>query len=250
MDLHLADKTVLVTGGSKGIGLACAESFAAEGCNLILVARNQENLEAAQTSIQLRHNVHVDIHGIDLRGPVGVERAAEFCKAADILVNNAGDIPAGTIETLDEVSWRHAWELKVFGYINLSRCAYAFMKSRGSGVIVNVIGMAAERASYDYICGSTGNAALAAFTKGLGSQSRRFGVRVVGVHPPSTRTERIDKMLRVAAMQRYGDETRTEDLVKDGVFLPAIDPDQVADAVVYLASPRASQLSGIVVNLG
>lgn len=124
------------------------------------------------------------------------------------------------------------------------------MKQRQSGVIVNVIGMAGERPSYDYICSSTANAGLAAFTKALGVESAKFGVRVIGVNPPSTRTERVDIVRRAAAKQRYGDETRTADLVKDGVFLPAIDPEQVADAVVYIASPRASQLSGIVVNLG
>lgn len=250
MDLQLAEKTVLITGGSKGIGAACAQSFAAEGCNLILVARNHSHLEAVQAEIRAKYGVKVDVHAIDLREPVGIEQAAELCKTADVLVNNAGDIPAGTIESLGEMKWRHAWELKLFGYINLSRHAYASMKLRRSGVIVNVIGMAAERASYDYICGSTANAALTAFTKGLGLGSTQFGVRIMGVHPPSTRTERIDTMLRAAAMQRYGDETRTGDLIKEGVFLPAIDPEQVADAVVYLASPRASQLSGIVVNLG
>ena len=250
MDLDLGGKTVLITGSSKGIGAACARSFAAEGCNLILVARTRALLEQVQAGIVAAQGVKVDVHAVDLREPAGLERTAELCRDVDILVNNAGDIPAGTIETLDEAKWRHAWELKLFGYINLSRQVYASMKQRRSGVIVNVIGMAGERASYEYICGSTANAGLAAFTKGLGLGSTKFGVRVLGVHPPSTRTERIETMMRTAAKQRYGDETRTADLVRDGVFLPAIDPEQVADAVVYLASPRASQISGIVVNLG
>lgn len=250
MDLHLAGKTVLITGGSKGIGAACATSFAAEGCNLILAARNQALLAAVQADIVARFKVNVEVHSLDLRDSADLKRAAALCEKVDILVNNAGDIPAGTIETLDEIKWRHAWELKLFGYINLSREAYALMKARQSGVIINVIGMAGERASYDYICGSTANAALAAFTKGMGLGSTKFGVRVMGVHPPSTRTERIANLLKSAAKQRYGDESRIADLIKEGVFLPAIEPEQVADAVVYLASPRASQLSGIVVNLG
>ena len=250
MDLRLSGKTVLITGGSKGIGAACARSFAAEGCNLILVARNQALLEKVQADIVATHGVAVVVHSADLRDPAGLERTAGLCRNADILVNNAGDIPAGTIESLDDAKWRHAWELKVFAYINLSREAYASMKQRGSGVIVNVIGMAGERASYEYICGSTANAGLAAFTKGFGLGSIKFGVRVLGVNPPSTRTERIDSVRRVAAKQRYGDENRIADLVKDGVFLPVIDPEQVADAVAYIASPRASQISGIVVNLG
>ena len=250
MDLHLSGKTVLITGGSKGIGAACARSFAAEGCNLILVARTLTPLEQVQSAIVADHGVTVGVHAADLRDPADLERVAKLCKDADILVNNAGDIPTGTVETLNEAKWRHAWELKLFATINLTREAYTSMKQRGSGVIINVIGMMGERPSYDYICGSTANAALIAFTKAMGSDSGRFGVRVLGVNPPSTRTERIVTMLKSAAKQRYGDETRTADLVKEGVFLPAIDPEQVADAVVYMASSRASQLSGIVVNLG
>lgn len=250
MDLRLAGKTVLITGGSKGIGAACARSFAAEGCNLILVARNEALLKATAADIGAGHPVQVEVHALDLRDAAGMQRAAELGERADILVNNAGDIPGGTIESIGEEAWRHAWELKLFGYINLSRLVYASMKQRGAGVIMNVIGMAGERASYDYICGSTANAALAAFTKGLGLGSVKSGVRVMGVHPPSTRTERIDTLYRNVAKQRYGDETRTADLIKDGVFLRAIEPEQVADAVVYLSSPRASELSGIVVNLG
>ncbi len=250
MNLHLAGKTVLITGSSKGIGAACARSFAAEGCNLILVARSRDLLEAVRAEIVAQYKVQVDVHALDLRNAADLKRTAALCATVDILVNNAGDIPSGTIETLDEIKWRHAWELKLFGYINLSRDVYALMKARESGVIINVIGMAGERASYDYICGSTANAALAAFTKGMGLGSTKFGVRVMGVHPPSTRTERIDTLLKATAKARYGDETRTADLIKEGVFLAAIEPEQVADAVVYIASPRASQLSGIVVNLG
>ena len=175
MDLHLAGKTVLITGGSKGIGAACAHSFAAEGCNLILIARNQALLTSVQNEILDKHRVKVETHSLDLRDRADFTRAANLCATVDILVNNAGDIPSGTLRTLDEAQWRNAWELKLFGYINLSREAYAFMMDRKCGVIVNVIGMAAERASYDYICGSTANAALAAFTKGLGLGSPKFG---------------------------------------------------------------------------
>ena len=250
MDLHLSGQRVLITGGSKGIGAACAQSFAAEGCDLVLVARDAAQLQRTREQIAALHGVRVDVHALDLRAPGGIERAAALAADVDVLVNNAGDIPAGTIETVDEARWREAWELKLFGYINLSRTVYGAMKARGRGVIVNVIGMAGERASYEYLCGSTANAALAAFTKGMGLGSTEFGVRVVGVHPPSTRTERVQTLHAQTAQRRYGDATKTAELVRDGIFLPTIEPEQVADAVVYLASARASQLSGIVVNLG
>jgi short-subunit dehydrogenase len=250
MDLRLKGKTVLITGASKGIGAACAHSFAAEGCNLQLVARNAALLENLARDLVQRHHVTVAIRPADLRDGKALEAVAREGASADILINNAGDIPGGTLASLDELKWRHAWELKVFGYINLSRLVHANMVARGSGVIVNVIGMAAEKPSYEYICGATANAGLAAFTKALGKGPDQARVRVMGVHPPSTKTERIAQVMAGAAQARYGDASRTDHLIRDGVFSQPIDPEQVADAVTYLASPRASQLSGIVLNLG
>jgi len=250
MDLRLKGKTVLITGASKGIGAACARSFAAEGCALRLVARNAGALEELGRELAQEFHVTVSIRAVDLRDPDSLKALARESADTDILVNNAGDIPGGTLHSVDEEKWRHAWELKVFGYINLSRLMHAHMLAGKGGVIVNVIGMAAEKPSYEYICGAAANAGLAAFTKALGKGPDQARVRVMGVHPPSTRTERIAQVMAGAAQARYGDASRTDELIRDGVFSAPIDPEQVADAVTYLASPRASQLSGIVLNLG
>jgi NAD(P)-dependent dehydrogenase (short-subunit alcohol dehydrogenase family) len=246
MDLGLKGKSVLVTGGSKGIGLACARSFAAEGCRVHLVARNRERLEQAKRSLDGK----AEIHAVDLRDGAALRGLAQQCGDVDILVNNAGDIPGGTLESLDEEKWRHAWELKVFGYINLTREIFPRMKARASGVIVNVIGMAGENPSFEYICGTTANAGLAAFTKALGKPAHETGVRVLGVHPPSTRTDRILAVMKAAAKAKFGDESRYEELRSSGSFGHMIEPEQVADTVVFLASARAGQLSGVMLNLG
>ena len=231
---------MLVTGGSKGIGLACVRTFVAEGCRVHLASRTPRQVPEG-----------VIAHAVDLRDTAALQRLAAQCAGVDILVNNAGDIPGGTLESLDDAKWRHAWELKVFGYINLTRAIFTAMKARRSGVIVNVIGMAAENPSPEYICGATANAGLAAFTKALGKGSIEHGVRVVGVHPPSTRTDRILQVMKAAAKAKLGDENRYEELVgKGGMFGQMIEPEQVADAVAFLASRRAGQLSGIVLNLG
>ena len=241
MDLGLKGKSVLGTGGSKGIGLACAKAFAAEGCLLHLAARDKDRLAQAARSL----GGDVKVHSVDLRDPTALRRLAEECAGIDILINNAGDIPGGTIETLDEAKWRHAWELKVYGFINLTRELYARMKARKSGIIVNVIGMAGETHPFEYICGATANAGLAAFTKAMGKGSREHGVRVVGVHPPSTRTDRIITLMKTAAKAKWGDESRYEELMGS-----VIEPEQVGDTVCFLASPRAGQLSGVVLNMG
>lgn len=246
MNLELKGKSVLVTGGSKGIGLACARSFAAEGCKVHIAARNRERLDEAARAIGGGAQPHV----ADLRDGKALRALAEACGDVDILVNNAGDIPGGTIEALDEAKWRHAWELKLFGYINLTREVFGRMKARKSGVIVNVIGMAGERPSFEYICGSTANAGLAAFTKSMGMGSAASGVRVLGVHPPATRTDRIIPLMKAAAKEKLGDENRWQELAGTGSFGSMIEPEQVADTVAFLASARAGKLSGIVLNLG
>jgi len=240
MDLGLKGKSVLVTGGSKGIGLACAKAFVAEGCRVHLAARDSQRLQKAKSDL----GGDVTAHSVDLRDGAALRQLAKECSDVDILVNNAGDIPGGTIESLDEAKWRHAWELKVFGFINLTRELYPHLKRR-KGVIVNVIGMAGEHGTFEYICGATANAGLANFTKALGRGYAQHGVRVVGVHPPSTRTDRIITLMKAQAKAKFGDESRYEELMGN-----VIEPEQVGDAVCFLASPRAGQLSGVMLNLG
>ena len=247
MDLGLKGKSVLITGASKGIGLACAKAFAAEGCNVHLAARSADLLATAASKIQSQYRVKATTHVCDLRAQGAVQQLADTCSDVDILVNNAGDIPGGTIETVDEVKWRHAWELKVFGYINLTRAMLAHMKPRGTGVIVNVIGMAGVTHPPEYICGTMGNAALEAFTKGVGKGSIEYGVRVLGMHPPSTRTDRIIQLYKTISKTKFGDESHWEELLSQTRM---IEPEQVADTALFFASERANHLSGVMLNLG
>lgn len=247
MELGLSGKTVLITGASKGIGLACADAFAAEGSIVHIAARSADLLAKAQSELRSRHGATVHTHVCDLRVKGAVKGLADACADVDILVNNAGDIPGGDITSLDEERWRHAWDLKVFGYINLTREMIGHMKRRGKGVIVNVVGMAGVTHPAEYICGATGNAALEAFTKAVGKGSIEFGVRVLGMHPPATRTDRIISLNKTIAKQKFGDESRWEDLLKTQRMM---EPEQVADAVLFFASERASYLSGVMLNLG
>jgi NAD(P)-dependent dehydrogenase (short-subunit alcohol dehydrogenase family) len=166
-----------------------------------------------------------------------------------VLVNNAGAIPGGTIEAIDEARWREAWDLKVFGYINLTREVLPPMLKRKSGVIVNVIGLAGMKPSFDYICGATGNAALIAFTKGIGAGATSHGVRVLGVNPTATRTDRIITLSKARAKASLGDESRWEEMLSNAPFGRICETEEVADVVVYAASARASYLSGTVIDI-
>ena len=247
MDLHLRGKTALVTGASKGIGLACAQQLAEEGCHLHLASRTQADLEKAKQSIQARHNVSVTVHAVDLSKGDAARALAASCSDIDILVNNAGAIPAGDLQTIDEARWRDAWDLKVFGYINLCRAVYPMLKAKGGGVIVNVLGAAGERPTWGYIAGSAGNASLMAFTRGMGGTSLIDKVRIVACNPGLIRTERMETMLRATAKQKFGDPERWQELIPTQP--PVGTAQQCADLVAFLASDRASHIAGTVVTI-
>jgi 3-oxoacyl-[acyl-carrier protein] reductase len=249
MDLRLAGKTALITGASKGIGRATANVLAEEGCNVILVARTAADLAAAQAEIARKSNVRVDVFAADLSDSANVDKISAAFPAVDILVNNAGAIPGGNLLEIDEARWRAAWNLKVFGYINMCRAYYAHMKKRQAGVIVNVIGAAAQTRDPDYICGVAGNASLAAFSQSLGNASVRDGIRVVAIHPGPVATDRLITLMRKRAQDRTGDPENWRDLVKPLPFGRASSPEEIGAAVAFLASERSGYTSGSIVTI-
>src|SRR3954464_5664220 len=129
MDLHLRGKRVLITGASKGIGAAAAEAFAEEGCHLLLAARSGDQLTALAERLRAAHQIDATACIVDLRKSEDIARLAKEAADIDVLVNNAGDIPGGSIDKIDEATWRNAWELKVFGYINPGRAVYAHVQA-------------------------------------------------------------------------------------------------------------------------
>ena len=242
MDLNLKGKRVLVTGGSKGIGLACAEAFAAEGAQVRIASRNPPaggKFEAKAADLSQRGSA---------------EALAEWAGELDVLVNNAGAIPGGDLLKVDEDTWRRAWELKVFGYINLTRAVYRRMKARamegrGAGVIVNIIGSAGEKLDAAYLAGSTGNAGLMAFTRALGGASHADGIRVVGINPGPTATDRLVTLYRQRAETLLGDAARYQELFKNMSFGRPGKAEEIAAAAVFLASERSGYTTGIVLTV-
>lgn len=244
MNLELNGKSVIVTGGSKGIGRAIALAMLAEGANVLACARGADalaDLAAAASASAGR----LETLPADLMEPEAIRRVATRCVDAfgrvDILVNNAGSARTGEFLELDDQAWLDDWRLKFFGYVRMARAAMLPMERGGGGVIVNIIGAAALNPRRSYMIGGAANAALNHFTKALADEGSRRRVRVVGINPGPILTERLLKMRGAlsGANPAQGDAfSRMTPLGRVGT------PEEVADLALFLASPRAAFIHG------
>jgi NAD(P)-dependent dehydrogenase (short-subunit alcohol dehydrogenase family) len=249
MDINLKGKTVLITGASKGIGYVIAENMAAEGCNLHIAARDDVAMGELATRLTRDHAVTVTVHRCDLGRAADVRALGEACADVDILVNNAGDIPPGTLQEIDSETWRKAWDVKVFGYIDLTRIIYPRMCARRSGVVINIVGSAARMPNHRYIAGCMANIALNMFTQCLGGESLRHNVRVVAINPGPTVPGRHLPHVMAHAKRLLGDENRWPEL---HAKFPAGRPgkaSEIAEAVIFLASEHAGFISGATIDI-
>jgi len=247
MELGLNGRRVLVTGGSQGIGLATARAFLLEGAEVAIAARDEVRLAQAVAQLAKIPGARVIAKSIDLAQRGAPEALADEFRDTDILVNNAGAIPTGDIFAVDEARWRASWDLKVFGYINLMRAMYAHMRGKGPKVIVNVLGLGGERPQWRYVCGNAANVALAGVTKSLGGRSIDDGIRVVGVNPGGVETERLTAIQMARAERELGDAGRWREFFADKPLQRAATPEEIANVILFLASERASWVSGAVV---
>ena len=249
MDLGLTGRTALITGSSKGIGLAVAQWFAREGVHVCLVARSAELLATEAAAIEKATGVTVRTLAADLADAAAREKVVATFPDVDILINNAGAVPGGSLDEVDEPAWRAGWDLKIYGYVGLTRLYLRTMKERRRGVIVNVIGVGGEKLDALYIAGAMGNAGLMAFTRAIGGTSPDFGVRVLGVNPGPVLTERVEVLGRKRAAALLGDENRWRERFKQMPFGRPATCDEIAATVVFLASDLSSYTSGTIVTI-
>jgi 3-oxoacyl-[acyl-carrier protein] reductase len=244
MDLKLKGRKALITGGSKGIGFSIAQFLSDEGCSVVLIARSESDLGAAKSKLK-----NATTHAMDLSQRGKPAELAKMHPDVDILVNNAGSTPRGTLLEVDEERFRTAFDLKVFGYINMCREFYRLMKARKKGVIINILGNGGEAPDAGYIAGAACNASLMAFTRALGGQSDRDGVRVVGVNPGPVATERLVGLMKTEAKRKFGDESRWQELSSGFPFGRAATVEEIGATVALLASDLSSYTTGTVVTI-
>ncbi|WP_395680601.1 SDR family oxidoreductase, partial [Inquilinus sp.] len=249
MDLGLTGKTVLVTGGSKGIGLACAKAFLAEGARVAIVSRSQENLDRAAAGLP-----GVVAIAADLTDAAAAQAAVEAAERAlgpiDVLVNSAGAARRTPAEELTPAAYRAAMDAKFFSYINAIDPVVKRMAARGTGVVVNVIGNGGKVPATVHIAGGAANAALMLATAGLATAYAGRGVRVVGLNPGLTETERVAEGLQ-AETRLHGislEEARQRAVSRIPLGRGA-QPEEIADAVLFLASAKASYITGVNITM-
>ena len=248
MDLMLKGSTALITGASKGIGAGLAKVLAKEGCNLHLAARDGEAMQTLAYDLKSKFDISIRVHEADLSSSKSMQKLDQAAGDYDILFNNAGDIPAGDIEEVSDEAIRAGFDLKVFGYITLSR-SFMIRRKGKSGVIVNIIGNSGENWDAAYFAGSTGNAALMSFTKALGGRSLNDGIRIVGVNPGPVATDRMLKIMKRKAIDILGDEARWEELYDRYPGKRPATVKEVADLCAFLASPLAGYITGTIITI-
>ena len=255
MDLHLHDKHILITGGSKGIGLACAHAFLAEGAKVSLVSRDPANLAAARLTLEKDFEAQrIFTQAADLRDAAFAVAALDAAQAhlgdVDVLVNSAGAAKRTPAAELTPQAWLDAMQAKYFSYIHMIDPVIKRMAARGQGNIVNVVGNGGKVASAIHIPGGAANAALMLASAGLATAYASQGIRVNAVNPGLTYTDRLQ--------EGFAADARAQGISPEQVLHNAVariplgrmaSPQEVANAVVFLASDKASYITGISMSM-
>jgi len=257
MDLKLTGQHVLITGGSKGIGLACAQGFLREGAKVSLVSRSSSNLDAALATllwVQPEFKDRIGLFAADLKSPDEAERALTQAEAlhgpVDVLVNSAGAAQRTVPDELNAQAWRDAMDAKFFTYVHMIDLVVKKMGQRGQGAIVNIAGIGGKLASAYHLPGGAANAALMLISAGLAAAYGPKGVRINAISPGVTLTDRTTTSLVTAA--KFSDISEAEALRRITERVPLgrlAKPEEIANAVLFLASPCASYVTGVILTM-
>jgi NAD(P)-dependent dehydrogenase (short-subunit alcohol dehydrogenase family) len=249
MDLKLANKVAIVTGASRGIGRAIAETLSAEGMSVVLVARSRSELDSLAQSLPSQSLVYaVDLRTADAASQV-VAGAIHKFGAIDLLVNNAGATQRGDFLSLTDEEWQDGFALKFYAAIRLSRAAWPHLQA-SAGSIINIIGVGGRTGSAEFTIGGAVNAALMNLTKALADRGIRDGVRVNAINPGSIATERLQARIQKYAKEKdISVDEAAERLPREMKIARFGDPFDIARTVAFLASPQTGYIQGAILDV-
>jgi NAD(P)-dependent dehydrogenase (short-subunit alcohol dehydrogenase family) len=254
MDLGLAGKVALVTGGSKGIGKAVAKGLAQEGAKVAICARTQADLDATAAEIGRLTGGEVFAVAGDLTRPADapkiVDATASHFGRIDILVNNAGAAPGGLLLDLSEDDWQAALQLKFMGYVRCMKAVIPHMLRQGGGRIVNIVGNDGVKPIGVELTPSAANAADLAVTLALAEQYGSQNICINAINPGPVATERWDGLIAGIARIRRIRVDEAQKRAERSIPLGRIcTPEEVANVAVFVASERASFMNGALITL-
>lgn len=254
MDLQLTDSNILITGGSRGIGFACAAAFLAEGARVALVSRDQQRLDLAAARLHSAGDYPVLTIAADLTRPEDARRVAQVVAAehgpTHVLVNSAGAAKRYLPEQLSAEAWHAAMDAKYFTYIHTMDALLPAMAANGGGAVVNIVGMGGKVATPIHLPGGAANSALMLATVGLAHVYGPKGVRINAINPGAVRGERLDDALNLESDKRG---VPPEELLRTGEARVPLgryaDADDIAQVTLFLASPCAAYVTGAIIPM-
>jgi NAD(P)-dependent dehydrogenase (short-subunit alcohol dehydrogenase family) len=252
VSLTLQSKVAVITGGSRGIGRAIAHKLALEGCDLLLAAYTQTNLEEAKEQVS-RAGRRVEICPVDLRTLAGCEEVEEKLESTygnlDILINSAGATKGGLFLETPDSQWEDGFALKFRGAVRMSRLLWPKLKE-SHGTIINIIGGFARTPDPDFMIGGAVNAAFANFSKALAGLGLRDDVNVNAIHPGVTVTERFEELFagRAKLAGTSIEEAKQAGIEKEGIRRLG-EPEDVAELACFLCSPEARHIQGTAISV-
>jgi NAD(P)-dependent dehydrogenase (short-subunit alcohol dehydrogenase family) len=249
MDLQLHGKVAVITGASRGIGLAIARELSALGMRLALAARSQDLLEQLAASLP----TECLVCPLDLRLPQApadlIQAAQQRFGQLDVLINNAGATKRGDFLSLPDEDWTDGYALKFFGAMRCCRAAWPLLTT-SQGAIVNIAGVGGRTASAEFSIGGSVNAALLNLTKSLADRGVKDGVRVNAINPGSIATERLQIRIRAYASEHQLDpDQAAQQMAKSMGIARFGTPDEIARAVAFLASPANAYIQGAILDI-
>ncbi len=245
MKLGLEGRSVLVMAGSKGIGLASAQGFHAEGARVTIAARGREALDEAAATMPGCLAVQGDV-----TDPQDIARIVAAAGHVDVLVNNAGGPPAGPFDALSDNDWQAAVDLTLMSAIRATRAVLPGMRAKGWGRIVNISSFGVKQPVPGLTLSNAVRMAVLGWAKTLASQVGADGITVNSVCPGWTRTARVEALVEKQSASGGGDPKSIVDGIAQQIPLGRLgEADEVATMVVFLGSQAASYVTGTAIQV-
>jgi 3-oxoacyl-[acyl-carrier protein] reductase len=249
MDLQLTNKVAIVTGASRGIGRAIAQTLSSEGMKLVLAARSLDGLKETQNlCITESHLVEMDLRKTE-SPDILIDHALQAFGQIDLLVNNAGATKRGDFFALTDDDWQDGYALKFFGAMRCCRAAWSHLQ-KTHGNIINIVGIGGRTATAEFTIGGSVNAALLNLTKSLADRGIKDGIRVNAINPGSIATERLTTRIKNYAAEHHVDDvTAAKEMAQKAGIVRFGEPAEIARAVAFLASPQAAYCQGVIFDV-